>query len=128
MNRLFAILFSVLLVSPAIARGPAQRLATPTFDDMGNFVTPFSLFVGSMNVVKAYLPPTDDSIRRVHFDNPNTNFILMVSTWDNFTVTDSWFMVQKGSASIDLTGNATFYLRYAPGASSETVRGFYSRQ
>lgn len=55
--------------------------------------------------------------------NPSENFDLMVGETSTFTVTETWQLIPSSSGGWTSNDNEKFWLRYPPGASSETVRG-----
>lgn len=88
----------------------------------GDTRTPFSVNIGSMAAARAFVANTRTD-RCTLIYNPSASFHLMVGTWSAFTDTDLWFFVNKGSGTFSDCNHQTFYMRYPPGASSETVRG-----
>lgn len=134
MKRKIIQILVVLFLFPSVMSGAETRKgggqATYILDGDAAPI-PFELNVGSMN--SSALPSntfSDDQklyLRTILVQNPNAN-ALYISTMSGFVPrTNPAALIPGSTGSMTLNNNATYYLRYGSGVSSETVHGLITR-
>lgn len=116
----------VLFTPPVGAEGDRMRLADRMIKSDGDSRCAFALNVGSMAASSPYdvCGGTDTRAHRTSLVvNPSATYGLMVGTFSAFAVGDVHFQIPPSSGSWSTSNHQRFWLRYPPGASSETVRG-----
>ena len=118
----------IFLVSPALARGPGWPLSMPVFKDDGDTRVPFKIIVGTTTPVQIPFSTDELKDRAILVTNPSQNYNLLLGTSPNFNVTDLYWSVPKNSGTWVSSNHQTFWMTYAAGAASETVRGLLEKQ
>ena len=121
-------LIFLMCASTSYARGPGWSMSMPTFLDNGDNRIPFKVTVGTTAATR--LPFSTDVLkdRAVLVMNPSAKFELMIGTASNFPALDLYWTVPPGSGTFSSSNHQTFWMKYADGASSETVRGVLEKQ
>lgn len=135
LKRILSALLFAGLASPAWARDPAYKLATPVFDDPSNDVSIYATPVSSKTVVKIYAPDQNRDVRGVRIYNPSPNGQLHLSTWQftsseyvisatsTYPLTWALDVSTRPNSYIDLPLKTTFYAVFDGGVfSTGTIR------
>lgn len=135
MAKLLVLAVIALSASPLFARGPAQKLATPVFEDPTNNASIYNLVVGTQSMAKIYTPDVTRDEREVIIENCHPRMNLHVTTWNagntffSSTVTiPASFVIFPSTVPnnwLQLPSKTTYYGMFeheSGGGSSATVR------